>query len=81
VELERHDRLRVDAAGLGAAPQARALVYVRARTPTGIVDSTPVTVIPVPTLLSLVSGAVSAASWDSRWRCVRVRVLAPDGWA
>jgi len=49
--------LRVNAAGLARAPQARALVYVRARTPTGIADSTPVTVIPAPTLLSVVSGA------------------------
>src|SRR2546430_1417526 len=49
--------LRVNAAGLARAPRARALVYVRARTPTGVADSTPVTVIPLPTLLSVVSGA------------------------
>src|SRR5438132_287412 len=72
--------LRVDAAGLARAPQARALVYVRARTPTGIVDSTPVTVIPVPTLLSLVSGAGQRGVVGLALALpFRVRVLAPDG--
>ena len=72
--------LRVDAAGLARAPRARALVYVRAHTPTGILDSTPVTVIPVPTLLSLVSGAGQRGVVGLALALpFRVRVLAPDG--
>src|SRR5437016_11448838 len=72
--------LRVNAAGLARAPQARALVYVRARTPTGIADSTPVTVIPAPTLLSVVSGAGQRGVVGLALALpFRVRVLAPDG--
>src|SRR5437016_5159031 len=72
--------LRVNAAGLARAPQARALVYVRARTPTGIADSTPVTVIPAPTLLSVVSGAGQRGIVGLALALpFRVRVLAPDG--
>src|SRR6266516_3269727 len=49
--------LRVNATGLARAPSARAALTLRARAPSGAADSTPVTVIPVPTLLSVVSGA------------------------
>lgn len=72
--------LRVNAAGLTRAPQARALVYVRAHTPTGIADSTPVTIIPVPTLLSVVSGAGQRGVVGLALALpFRVRVLAADG--
>src|SRR5437879_10417932 len=72
--------LRVNAAGLARAPQARALVYVRARTPTGIADSTPVTVIPAPTLLSVVSGAGQRGIVGLALALpFRVRVTAADG--
>ena len=72
--------LRVNAAGLARAPQARALVYVRARTPTGVADSTPVTVIPLPTLLSVVSGAGQRGVVGLALALpFRVRVTAADG--
>ena len=72
--------LRVNAAGFARAPQARALVYVRAHTPTGIADSTPVTVIPLPTLLSLVSGAGQRGVVGLALALpFRVRVTAADG--
>ena len=72
--------LRVNAAGLARAPQARALVYVRAHTPTGIADSTPVTVIPAPTLLSVVSGAGQRGVVGLALALpFRVRVTAADG--
>src|SRR5213082_429572 len=72
--------LRVNAAGLARAPRARALVYVRAHTPTGIADSTPVTVIPLPTLLSLVSGAGQRGVVGLALALpFRVRVTAADG--
>src|SRR5207247_6512250 len=72
--------LRVNAAGLARAPQARAFVYVRAHTPTGIADSTPVTVIPVPTLLSVVSGAGQRGVVGLALALpFRVRVTAADG--
>src|SRR5436853_7732251 len=70
----------MNAAGLARAPQARALVYVRAPTPTGIADSTPVTVIPLPTLLSLVSGAGQRGVVGLALALpFRVRVTAADG--
>src|SRR5207249_6950780 len=70
----------VNAAGLARAPQARALVYVRAHTPTGIADSTPVTVIPAPTLLSVVSGAGQRGVVGLALALpFRVRVTAADG--
>src|SRR5436190_22175989 len=72
--------LRVNAAGLARAPRARALVYVRAHTPTGIADSTPVTVIPLPTLLSVVSGAGQRGIVGLALSLpFRVRVTATDG--
>jgi len=72
--------LRVNAVGLARAPQARALVYVRAHTPTGIADSTPVTVIPAPTLLSVVSGAGQRGVVGLALALpFRVRVTAADG--
>src|SRR5256886_7292030 len=72
--------LRVNAAGLARAPQTRALAYVRARTPTGIADSTPVTVIPLPTLLSVVSGAGQRGVVGLALALpFRVRVTAADG--
>src|SRR5205823_10588763 len=72
--------LRVNAAGFARAPQARALVYVRAHTPTGIADSTPVTVIPLPTLLSVVSGAGQRGVVGLALALpFRVRVTAADG--
>src|SRR5205807_5389486 len=72
--------LRVNAAGLARAPQARALVYVRAHTPTGVADSTPVTVIPVPTLLALLSGAGQRGVVGLALALpFRVRVTAADG--
>src|SRR5207302_117450 len=72
--------LRMNAAGLARAPQARAFVYVRAHTPTGLADSTPVTVIPVPTLLSVVSGAGQRGVVGLALALpFRVRVTAADG--
>src|SRR2546425_5898870 len=72
--------LRVSPTGLARAPGARATLWVRARTPTGVADSTPVTVVPVPTLLTLVSGiAQSAIVGTLLTQPLRVRVTAADG--
>src|SRR3989442_8074999 len=72
--------LRMTPSGLASAPGARATLWVRARTPTGVGDSTPVTVVPVPTLLSLVSGiAQSAIVGTALTQPLRVRVTATDG--
>src|SRR5437899_545408 len=72
--------LRMTPAGLARAPGARATLWVRARTPTGVGDSTPVTVVPVPTLLSLVSGlAQSAIVGTLLTQPLRVRLTAADG--
>jgi len=72
--------LRMTPTGLARAPGARATLWVRARTPTGVGDSTPVTVVPVPTLLSLVSGlAQSAIVGTLLTQPLRVRLTAADG--
>src|SRR3989442_1127374 len=72
--------LRMTPSGLASAPGARATLWVRARTPTGVGDSTPVTVVPVPTLLSLVSGlAQSAIVGTLLTQPLRVRLTAADG--
>src|SRR5436309_902305 len=72
--------LRVNATGLARAPSARAALTVRARAPSGAADSTPVTVIPVPTVLSVVSGAgQSGVVGIALPQPFRVRVTAGDG--
>jgi len=72
--------LRVNATGLARAPSARAALTLRARAPSGAADSTPVTVIPVPTLLSVVSGAgQSGVVGVALPLPFRVRVTAADG--
>src|SRR3989442_241176 len=72
--------LRMTPTGLARAPGARATLWVRARTPTGVGDSTPVTVVPVPTLLSLVSGQVQSAIVGTLLtQPLRVRLTAADG--
>src|SRR6266571_6820726 len=72
--------LRVNATGLARAPSARAALTLRARAPSGAADSTPVTVIPVPTLLSVVSGAgQSGVVGVALPLPFRVRVKAADG--
>lgn len=47
----------INAAGLFTAGSARAVVWVRAHTPTGIWDSTRITVAPVPSAVQVVSGS------------------------
>ena len=72
--------LRVNATGLARAPSARAALTLRARAPSGAADSTPVTVIPVPTLLSVVSGAGQTGVVGGALPLpFRVRVTAADG--
>src|SRR2546428_535244 len=72
--------LRMTPTGLARAPGARATLWVRARTPTGVADSTPVTVIPAPTLLSLVRGiAQSGVVGPVLTQPLRVGVAAADG--
>jgi uncharacterized protein YjdB len=72
--------MRVNAAGLARAPNARAMLYVQVRTPTGVGDSTPVTVIPVPTGLAQVRGSgQSAVVGTTLLEPLQVRVTAADG--
>src|SRR5207247_11397514 len=72
--------LRVNATGLARAPSARAALTLRARAPRGAADSTPVTVLPVPTVLSVVSGAgQSGVVGIALPQPFRVRVTAGEG--
>ena len=69
----------INAFGLLHAPSARGKVYVRAVTPTGVKDSTPITFVPVPTTLAIVSGSgQSGAVGTALGAALRVRVTALD---
>ncbi|HYT84527.1 MAG TPA: Ig-like domain-containing protein [Gemmatimonadales bacterium] len=72
--------MRVNAAGLARAPGGRAALSVRVRTPTGVGDSTPLTIIPVPTTLAPAGGSGQSAVVGSPLaQPLRVRVTAGDG--
>src|SRR5574341_99086 len=71
---------RANAIGLIRAPIVRASLYVIARTPSGAVDSTPLTFIPVPTLLTVAGGNAQSVPVSTGLPLpLRVRVTAGDG--
>ncbi len=70
--------VRPNAFGVVRAPARRAAVLVRALTPNGAADSTPVTFIPVPTQLVVIAGNGAVAEVGQAVTA-RVWVLGPDG--
>ncbi|HEY7684606.1 MAG TPA: hypothetical protein VH833_00740, partial [Gemmatimonadales bacterium] len=71
---------RVDATGLLTAPFSRSTISVQARTPSNVSVSTPITFIPAPIAINIVSGCGQSGSPGAQLpQPIVARVVAGDG--